>query len=100
MRFLAEGGVENSAFAFQNLFFRLTYDLCLGYFRHIGTIDFLIKWNSMGALLPGDRFTYHVRVDHWHSQALPKLSRQGRFAAAGQAAYNHKERFQGQPSET
>src|SRR5262245_7755469 len=100
MRFLGESGVENSAFAFENSFLCLTCDLSIGLLRHIEAVESLIKWNSLRAVLPGDRFAYRVRVDHRHSETPPELSRQGRFAATGQAANNHKERFQRRPGKT
>src|SRR5215471_8489266 len=100
MRFLAEGGVENSALASHNAFLCLTCDLCIGFFRHIETVDFLIKWNNLRAMFPGDRFAHRVGIDHRHSEKPPELSRQGRFAAAGQAANNHKESCHRPPGKT
>src|SRR5262249_42767650 len=97
MRFLTEGGVENSPLAFQNSFLCLPCDLGIGFLRHIEAVESLIEWSGLRTVLPGDRFAYRVRVDHGHSETPPELSRQGRFARAGHAANNHKERFQTRP---
>src|SRR5262249_2420802 len=100
MRFLTEGGVENSPLAFQNSFLCLLGCLGIGFLRHIEAVESLIEWSGLRTVLPGDRFAYRVRVDHGHSETPPELSRQGRFAAAGQAANNHKERFHRRPAKT
>src|SRR5262245_66193039 len=97
MRFLTEGGVEHSPLAFQNSFLCLPCDLSIGFLRHIEAVEPFIEWSGLRTVLPGDRFAYRVRVDHGHSETPPEPSRHGRFAAAGQAANDQKERVLRRP---